>query len=760
MPVSSAPRGWQVRARCEPPPVGGATVGLAGSYRGTVGICICSRSAWDTSHVLPSNNCPHLDTACQPPFFGVEFMPIDPRLVTIPNTNPPLWVLYAHAVLLRAVAQGDETQIAAWCAWAGGATFRFFAATESILSNFCLITDGLVGIGVFAGTRNLTQLVAQIAGSAMANDPAIPANVSTFDLVYADSVTALARSTIPPTLRNAPVLITGHSLGGAIAELLAARRIDGAFTNVSLLTFGQPRTGDSSLAARAPANYVRVVNQGDPVAGIPPRPLVMSMFLERSDPALAAVGYSHGGAAWLITPDGVVPTTDAETGTDLGSMALSLGTGMQYQTGVEQFHSLGTYAWQLYGHSNGQTGNPDLTGVLNISRTLQGNPPPSPSPADAPVVPPLPPTAAVASSTFVPTPYPGHLPLDDRGLPIELIEVAGTVIPPPGATSLFSGVQFMATLSKVTFFYQQLNQGFQESYYCQAATIGAAQAIAEPLGTALLTLRGENTAIISYRVSLVDVPLQFPRLRQARNFPPLPNWRAGSFVNAPPGVPPENWSDMFSVCVLMRGVPATVGQPGKNIYMRGLPDSYDVRGGLLAGTLDQFFGMARVQALQRALVPAGTPFGWLGTIRPVVAFQSPLTAVTQNANGTITMTLAAAIATFPAGALGNAQNFVPIRLTGMRQPGNLNGTIPVRIDSTGFIVTTKKRIAIGQWDNSTGTVSYIPKSFIPFSGGIISAPVRGNPMTYGNLWAVRISERKAGKIYGTVPGRRPNRVRA
>lgn len=687
-------------------------------------------------------------------------MPIDPRLVTIPNNSPPLWVLYAHIVLLRAIAQGDQVQIAAWCEWAGGATFRFFAATESLLSNFCLITDGQVGIGSFAGTRNLSQLIGQIAGSTLANDTSIPANVSTFDLIYADAVTALAVSVIPAALRDAPVVITGHSLGGAVAEILAARRVDGSFTNVSLLTFGQPRTGDSTLAARAPANYVRIVNQGDPVPGVPPRPVNISAFLRGTGPNPTRGSYAHGGNAYLITGDGLQPTTDQETGTDIGAMALALGSGNQFSSGVELTHSTGSYASLLYIHMNGQQGNPDMTAVLNISRILQGQQPLNPNPANAPVVPPLPPTAAVAAPSYSFQPYPGSLPLQDRGQPIQLIEVPGTVITNPGTSSLFSGVQSMATLAKVTFFYQQLNQGFQESYYCQAATIGAAQPLAEALGTALMSFRGQNTALINYRVSMMTVPLAFPRLRQSRIFPPLATWAQGGFINVPPPNPPENWSDMFSVCVLMRGVPAAVGQAGKNIYMRGLPDSYDINGGQLNGTLDQFFGMPRVQALQRALVPAGTPFGWLGTTRPAIPFQSLLTAVTQNANGTISLTLASAIETLPAGAAGNAQNFVPVRISGVKIPGNINGTIPMNVDNTRFILTSKKRIAIVPWDQATGLVTYIPKIFVPFSGNIIRAPVRGNPMTYGNLWAVRISERAAGRVFGAVPGRRPNRVRA
>lgn len=687
-------------------------------------------------------------------------MPINRQLIEIPNDAPPAWVLYAHAVLLRAVAYGNQDAIRDWCAWAGGATFRFFPSDDRLLSNFCLITDGVVGLGVFEGTRTLSQIIGQIAASALTNDPAIPAFVSTFDRVYADAVATLASSVVPASLRNAPVLVTGHSLGGAIAHIFAARRIDGTFTNVRLLTMGQPRTGNQSLVNATTANYIRVVNQGDPTPGVPPRPLSIVTWIGRQAGLVENTGYMHGGNEWLITGDGIVPSTDDDTGTDLGAMAIALGTGIQYESLAVQYHDIGTYCYQLYGYAIANPSSPNIQPVLAISRVLQGVQPPSPNPTTAPVVPPLPPRASVMAPTFVPTPFPGHLPMQDANQPIQLIEVPVTDIPQAGTNSLFSGEINMAVLAKVTFFYQQLSQGFQEQYFCQAATIGAAQPLAEALGSALLSFRGANTSIVNYRVSMMNVPLIFPRLRQARVFPPLPTWGQGGFINTPPPNPPENWSDMFSVCVIMRGVPATPGQPAKNIFMRGLPDQYDVRGGELNGTLDQFFGMPRVQTLQRALVPAGTPFGWLGSVRPTVNFQSLLSAVVQNTNGTVSMTLTTDLLTVPPSALGHQQFHVPVRISGMRAPGNLNGSLTVWFDVTGTIMTTTKRIAIGTWDGSTGRVTYVPKSFVPFSGSIISAPVRGNPFTYGNIWAVRIGERKAGRIFGTVPGRRGNRVRA
>jgi len=71
------------------------------------------------------------------------------------------------------------------------------------------------------------------------------------------------------------LLLTGHSLGAALATLLAARLADGD-RPIELVTFGSPRVGDEALAASLGSLTVRrYVNCTDAVALLPP-PLIYS----------------------------------------------------------------------------------------------------------------------------------------------------------------------------------------------------------------------------------------------------------------------------------------------------------------------------------------------------------------------------------------------------------------------------------------------------------------------------------------------------
>jgi hypothetical protein len=74
---------------------------------------------------------------------------------------------------------------------------------------------------------------------------------------------------------SAEVYITGHSLGGAMASLVATELVLKKLVSTPpvLYTFGQPRTGDGKFAALVtksiPRAY-RVVNANDPVPHVPP----------------------------------------------------------------------------------------------------------------------------------------------------------------------------------------------------------------------------------------------------------------------------------------------------------------------------------------------------------------------------------------------------------------------------------------------------------------------------------------------------------
>ncbi len=72
--------------------------------------------------------------------------------------------------------------------------------------------------------------------------------------------------------RDAPIYITGHSLGGAIAAVSAAD-IKTTFGNIAALyTFGEPRVGNAEFAAYFPSVIAsnRVIHYADLVPHVPP----------------------------------------------------------------------------------------------------------------------------------------------------------------------------------------------------------------------------------------------------------------------------------------------------------------------------------------------------------------------------------------------------------------------------------------------------------------------------------------------------------
>ncbi len=92
---------------------------------------------------------------------------------------------------------------------------------------------------------------------------------------------------IVPHLDGAPAVVhTGHSLGGALATLAAARRAP-----TVTYTFGAPRVGTRSFVrALGDAAVHRVTHGADVVPALPP----------------SAAGYRHAGAHWYLDPDGTL----------------------------------------------------------------------------------------------------------------------------------------------------------------------------------------------------------------------------------------------------------------------------------------------------------------------------------------------------------------------------------------------------------------------------------------------------------------------
>ena len=128
------------------------------------------------------------------------------------------------------------------------------------------------------------------------------------------------RDVLPKRLANCGnrrVWITGHSLGGALAELCAARAsFDTAITSVpiqAVYTFGQPRVGDNEFAEllhdKMGVSVFRFVNDRDIVPRVP----------------FYGTGYRHYGGQIFFDEAGKASNTDSSVETMSAALKFARG---------------------------------------------------------------------------------------------------------------------------------------------------------------------------------------------------------------------------------------------------------------------------------------------------------------------------------------------------------------------------------------------------------------------------------------------------
>ena len=161
-----------------------------------------------------------------------------------------------------------------------------------------------VGVVSLSGTADIRDLIMD-ARTCLKAHPSVGADGSASGRVH-DGFAAQLDSLWPELKKaivrmraedpNRPILFTGHSLGGALAVLAAARaKMEGLFdgSRAVLHTFGQPKVGDAAFARTLDAllrdvPYTREVYRGDPVAQL----------------ALDGMGFAHASSALLAVHDG------------------------------------------------------------------------------------------------------------------------------------------------------------------------------------------------------------------------------------------------------------------------------------------------------------------------------------------------------------------------------------------------------------------------------------------------------------------------
>lgn len=201
---------------------------------------------------------------------------------------PPLDLLDCHvqaamANIQELLYQGDGFAAAvALLALVPGATITRVPNSASVTPGSLIAVRGDQTTIVVSGTTNFQQWALQaMFGAAGAFDYGM---YSALALWHDASTVVLDRILVAGASTTGPIRLVGHSYGGAVASIMAARyRLGIAARDMQLLTFGCPHPGDSRLASILDdVTSVHLSNHDDPVTYIPP-----------SGPALALI-------AWMI----------------------------------------------------------------------------------------------------------------------------------------------------------------------------------------------------------------------------------------------------------------------------------------------------------------------------------------------------------------------------------------------------------------------------------------------------------------------------
>lgn len=202
------------------------------------------------------------------------------------------------------------------------------------------------------GTNSLPQLLAELAGSGLVPFPGLPGRCSAWTAIDASFVIASGFQLLSP---NKPTVFMGHSLGGAVAAVVALYAANRGYPVQSVITIGSPKPGDVVLAsALSTLPYYRLETAGDLVPSIPqPLPMPLPGNILQFIPADWAL-YAHGGTVSTLYPDGTWQTAHHEmTALEVVATLLAQAQTQHYaatyfayaKAGFAEWFNLVPFAW-------------------------------------------------------------------------------------------------------------------------------------------------------------------------------------------------------------------------------------------------------------------------------------------------------------------------------------------------------------------------------------------------------------------------------
>lgn len=232
-------------------------------------------------------------------------MPVD---FSIPESGwrPDLyyWLATVNILAYQDYPQFNERVLNA----PGPCQFRIIANDPTLVPQITVAVYDTAILIAIHGTRGGWQWAQNVVGT-----PPTPGNVPGLAHAYFQNVSNTTRGSVARAIadmigdRRLPILLTGHSLGGAAAQIMAHHFADiYGFPITGVVTFGAPAVGNTSFADAARWPVIRLENTFDPVPYLlslvtfswltPVRRLAWAHF----------IGYKHSGRGYLLDSTGAV----------------------------------------------------------------------------------------------------------------------------------------------------------------------------------------------------------------------------------------------------------------------------------------------------------------------------------------------------------------------------------------------------------------------------------------------------------------------
>jgi Lipase (class 3) len=229
-----------------------------------------------------------------PYYFALESTPILPRTgVIAPNSGPARvtpflqWPYHLPsfngidclywAMLARASYWTDQTWVNNVCQWASPVLrISYVSVANPGIQGYALVELQDCVMIVIPGTSSEEEALQYIMRHSLENLTYNPAGDYAINSAWAlrgESV-RLAYLAWPPPALTKPIIVVGHSSGGAYGAWVTLRLDETSSQPVSLVTFGAPLWGTPSIVAyefpRKAPKFYEFGNPNDPIMVIPP----------------------------------------------------------------------------------------------------------------------------------------------------------------------------------------------------------------------------------------------------------------------------------------------------------------------------------------------------------------------------------------------------------------------------------------------------------------------------------------------------------